>query len=63
MKPNEKLLRVMGPRFCGGAVFRKVEGRWVLVDCAPYLRAVIGKTPVEKIGERLKQKGFGYEWL
>lgn len=49
--------------FCGGAVFDKVEGVWVLRCCAPYLQKVLGSTPVAKMGRVLTAKGFTYKWL
>lgn len=59
----QKLLRVTGKTFCAGAVFEKNDGVWKMVYCAPYLRKIIGTTPISKIGILLKSKGFKYEWL
>lgn len=58
-----KLLRVTGKSFCAGALFSKSDGKWHMVDCAPYLRKIIGRTPITEIGELLKAKGMKYEWL
>ena len=64
MKDDERTLRVTGRTFTAGAVFRKDDdGRWRIWSVAPYLRAIIGRVPVEKIGEVLKAKGLSYEWL
>lgn len=63
LKPNQRLLRVEGPTFVAGAVFEKRSGKWQMVDCAPYLRKIIGTTEVNKIGLLLKSKGFKYEWI
>ena len=68
---NERTLYVMsqgsGRRkmFAGGAVFKRwgPHGKWVMTDCAPYLRKVIGKTPVAAIGDLLTEKGFHWRWL
>lgn len=56
-------LWVKGKTFCAGAVFDKVDGEWVMIDCAPYLRKVIGNCPVKDIGRLLRSKGLRYEWL
>lgn len=60
---SEKLLYVKGPGFTCGATFQQIDGRWVMTDCAPYLRAVIRGAPVKDIGNLLKAKGFTYEWV
>ena len=57
------LLRVTGKTFCAGIVFVKVDGEWLITDCAPYLRRVIAGTQPRDIGRLLRDKGFKYEWL
>ena len=56
-------LRVTGPGFCTGAVFEKKGDEWVIVMCAPYLKKIIGKTPVSELKQLLTSKGFDYEWI
>ena len=64
MKTDERTLRVIGKTFTAGAIFRKNEtGRWEIWSIAPYLAKIIGRTPIEKVGEVLKAKGLSYEWL
>lgn len=56
------LLRVTGPGFVTGAVFEKTNGQWEIVCCAPYLRKIIGKTPVSGLKQLFTDKGFTFEW-
>ena len=66
--PKEKpskwaTLYVVGHGFAGGIEFGYQWGRWWVWSMAPYLRAIIGITPVEGIGKKLTQKGFEWKWL
>jgi hypothetical protein len=63
MADPEMSLRVVGKDFCAHAVFRKIDGEWKMVHCAPILKAIIGSTPVPDIGRQLKAKGCRWQWL
>lgn len=58
-----RVLRVTGPSFCAAAVFEKKGDEWAIVMCAPYLRKIIGKTPVSGLKQLLTSKGLEYEWI
>jgi len=47
-----------------GIIFEKENGEdWKVFDMAPYLRKVLGKTPVKDIGKVLTEAGFNWRWI
>jgi len=57
-------LRVTGPNFVAAIIFEKQHGEWKILDIAPILRKIIGRslTP-QGVRTMLEKHGFKYEWI
>lgn len=60
-----RLLRVLAPHFCAGAIWQKRTEGWVCTGAAPILRWMVGMD-AQTMKQRqpgMIRKGWAFEWI